>query len=159
MADNTVQILELQANTVVPQDIINAVTVAETTENNVTVVASTFINDAGASSLLYYGTTPPDPSIGGEGDFWIDISIGKLYGPRLPTGWPSTELYLRTKRYVHNQSVSSTTWTFSHDLGGRPSVTVVDSAGTVVYGEVSYTSDSEIVINFSAPFSGKAYLT
>jgi len=159
MADNTVQILELQANTVIPQDIINAVTVAETTENDVTVVASTFINDSGASSLIYYGASAPDPTIGGEGDFWIDISVGVLYGPRTSSGWPSSELYLRTKRYIYDQAVPSSVWNITHELGGRPSVTVVDSAGTVVYGEVSYSSDSEITINFSAPFSGKAYLT
>jgi len=159
MADNTVQVSEIQANTVTPYDIINSVTVAETTENEVTVVAATFINDQGASSKIFYGTTSPDTSVGEEGDFWINISLGQLYGPKGPDGWPSAELYLRTKRYIHDQPVPATTWNVVHDLGGRPSVTVVDSAGTVVHGEVSYSSDSEIQLNFSAPFSGKAYLT
>jgi len=64
-----------------------------------------------------------------------------------------------TKRYVHSQGSASSTWTISHSLGGRPQVTIVDSAGTVVYGEIQYLSNTEIRILFSAAFSGYAYLT
>lgn len=64
-----------------------------------------------------------------------------------------------TKRHVHTQGTVSSTWTISHSLGGRPSVTVVDSAGTVVFGEVQYLSNTQVRVVFSAPFSGSAYLT
>ena len=64
-----------------------------------------------------------------------------------------------TKRHVHTQGTVSSTWTISHSLGGRPSVTVVDSAGTVVFGEVQYLSNTQVRVIFSAPFSGSAYLT
>jgi len=64
-----------------------------------------------------------------------------------------------TRRYVHIQEQASSTWTIAHTLGGRPSVTVVDSAGTVVYGEVQYLSDTQVSVLFSAGFSGYAYLT
>ena len=47
----------------------------------------------------------------------------------------------------------------SHTLDGFPSVTVVDSAGTVVIGEVSYNSTSSVTVSFESAFSGKAYLT
>lgn len=60
--------------------------------------------------------------------------------------------------YVFNQNTPSATWTITHNLGRRPSVTVVDSAGTVVIGEVTYTSDNDLVVTFSAGFSGQAYL-
>lgn len=56
-----------------------------------------------------------------------------------------------TRRHVHNQGLASATWTISHSLGGRPSVTVVDSAGTVVVGEVQYSSDLQVVVSFAAP--------
>jgi hypothetical protein len=39
-----------------------------------------------------------------------------------------------------------------------PSVTIVDSAETVVYGDVEYISLTEIRVTFSAAFGGKAYL-
>jgi hypothetical protein len=38
-------------------------------------------------------------------------------------------------------------------------VMVVDSARTVVIGEVSYTNNTQIVVNFTSAFSGYAYLT
>jgi hypothetical protein len=39
-----------------------------------------------------------------------------------------------TRRHVHNQGTASDTWVINHTLGGYPSVTVVDTASTVVIG-------------------------
>jgi hypothetical protein len=64
-----------------------------------------------------------------------------------------------TKRYVHSQGIALSTWAITHSLGGRPQITIVDSAGTVVYGEIQYLSNTQIEVSFSAPFSGYAYLT
>jgi len=64
-----------------------------------------------------------------------------------------------TRRHVHAQAAVSDTWTINHTLGGKPSVTIVDSANTVVVGEVQYSSDLQVVVTFTAPFSGYAYLT
>ena len=45
-----------------------------------------------------------------------------------------------------------------HELiGERPAVTVVDSAGTVVIGEVDYLDDNTVRLTFCAAFSGTAY--
>lgn len=62
------------------------------------------------------------------------------------------------QNFVFNQNNPASTWNITHNLGRRPSVTVVDSAGTVVIGEVTYTSDNALTIQFSAGFSGQAYL-
>jgi predicted flavoprotein YhiN len=59
---------------------------------------------------------------------------------------------------VFTQAIASNEWTINHSLNKKPSVTVVDSADTVVVGEVSYETNSRIVIKFEATFSGKAYL-
>lgn len=64
-----------------------------------------------------------------------------------------------TRRHVHTQSSPSTEWIINHTLGGRPSITIVDSAETVVIGEVTYISDSQIIVEFTSAFSGYAYLT
>ena len=64
-----------------------------------------------------------------------------------------------TRRHVHTQGQASATWTITHQLGGRPQVTIVDSADTVVVGEVTYNSNSEVVVVFTSAFSGFAYLT
>ena len=64
-----------------------------------------------------------------------------------------------TRRHIHTQGTASTEWVITHTLGGRPSVTVVDSAGTVVIGEVQYDSNTQVTVSFTAAFSGYAYLT
>lgn len=52
---------------------------------------------------------------------------------------------------------ASKVWTVAHNLGKRPAVTVVDSAGTVVIGEVDYLDDNTVRLTFCAAFSGTAY--
>ena len=64
-----------------------------------------------------------------------------------------------TRRYEFTQGSASATWVINHTLGGKPSVTIVDSADTHVFGEVQYNSNTQITVMFSAAFSGKAYLT
>lgn len=61
------------------------------------------------------------------------------------------------KNYIHTQNSSSQVWTVTHNLGKNASVTVVDSAGTVVIGQVDYNSVNQVTLTFKATFSGKAY--
>ena len=63
-----------------------------------------------------------------------------------------------SETYTHVQSVASSTWVITHNLGKFPSVMVIDSSGNVVVGEITYNSNNQITIQFSAPFAGKAYL-
>ena len=65
--------------------------------------------------------------------------------------------------YTHNQSSTSNTWTVTHNLHRFPSVTVVDSADTIVQGTVVYNSNKQLTITFfsggsALAFQGKAYL-
>ena len=62
------------------------------------------------------------------------------------------------KFFQFNQNVPSDQWQVVHNLKKYPSVFVVDSAETVVIGEITYISENELIITFNAPFSGKAYL-
>lgn len=64
-----------------------------------------------------------------------------------------------TARHVHTQSTAASTWVINHALGGYPSVSVVDSSKTLVFGEITYPSTSQVVVNYSAAFSGYAFLT
>lgn len=56
------------------------------------------------------------------------------------------------------QSVPAAVWTIDHRLGLCPSVVVVDSAGTVVDGDIQYVSLDRIVLTFIGGFSGTCYL-
>ena len=71
----------------------------------------------------------------------------------------SSELGLTgDKDFTYIKSTPDSVWEITHNLDKYPSVTVVDSAGSVVMGDITYTSKSAIKITFSAAFSGKAYL-
>ena len=61
------------------------------------------------------------------------------------------------KNFVFTQNVASSTWIVTHNLNKFPSVSVVDSANTTVYGEVEYNSVNQVTITFLFPFTGKAY--
>ena len=61
--------------------------------------------------------------------------------------------------YTHIQSIPEAVWVINHTFTGKfPSATVVDSAGTVVIGDVAYVGANQVVLTFNAAFSGKAFL-
>ena len=60
--------------------------------------------------------------------------------------------------YTHNQISVNREWKIRHNLGKHPSVTVVDSAKTVVVGDVEYLNTEELIVRFTSEFSGKAFL-
>jgi len=59
---------------------------------------------------------------------------------------------------VFTQGVAATTWNIQHNLGKFPSVSVINNNNVMVNGEVKYIDNNNIQLNFSAGFSGKAYL-
>lgn len=91
-------------------------------------------------------------------DVRIDVNVDEDV-PNLVTLNASSGQTVLTRRYVHTQPFVSSAWVINHNLNGKPSVTVVDSADTVVIGEVTYNSNSQVTVTFTAPFSGYAYLT
>jgi hypothetical protein len=60
--------------------------------------------------------------------------------------------------YTHTQNTPSATWTITHNLNCFPSVSIADSAGSVVIGDINYTNANTLVVTFAAAFGGKAYL-
>jgi hypothetical protein len=61
--------------------------------------------------------------------------------------------------YQHTQSAASTTWTIAHNLNFFPNVTVIDSGGSMVEANVTYTNNANLTITFSSAISGVAYLS
>ena len=57
-----------------------------------------------------------------------------------------------------DQADAASQWVINHSLEKFPSVTVVDSAGNVVYGQVNYVDENTVTVDFGASFSGTAYL-
>lgn len=74
-------------------------------------------------------------------------------GPQGEPGDPAATIY------VHDQATASSTWTIEHGTGYFLNITVVDSAGSQVEGSVAYQDANTIVVEFAAPFAGKAFLS
>jgi len=60
--------------------------------------------------------------------------------------------------FVFDQAAPATVWNIQHNLGKFPSVSVVNNNDIVINGEVTYIDNNNVQLNFSAGFSGKAYL-
>ncbi len=60
--------------------------------------------------------------------------------------------------YHHTQSNAASVWTITHNLGKKPSVEIIDSAGDNWFGIVTYVNNNQLTITFSSAFSGNAYL-
>ncbi len=67
-----------------------------------------------------------------------------------------TELNIST--FTHNQLSPEKEWNMVHNLNRFPTVSVVDSGGSVVLGDIQYIDENQIKIIFATNFSGKAYL-
>jgi hypothetical protein len=73
-------------------------------------------------------------------------------------GLMSTQDRKRSNGYVHNQVSASEVWTIEHNLNKYPQVSIVDSGGSVVFGDISHVSRSVVKVSFTSAFSGIAYV-
>jgi len=62
------------------------------------------------------------------------------------------------KTFVFVQATPSTDWSIQHNMNKFPSVAVVNNNNILMYGDTTYVDKNNLTINFSAGFSGKAYL-
>ena len=91
-----------------------------------------------------YGTAGQIPAMNAAGTALEFVSLSVLDGS--------------DKNFVHDQGVSSATWTINHGLGKFPSVVAVDSAKSAVVGAIDYIDTNNLTLTFNAAFSGEAYL-
>lgn len=114
----------------------------ERTEGGVRIVAT---DPRGASEGIVYDGYTPEKGL----DYFTPEEIAEI----------ENAVVARVRvTYTHNQMQASDFWEINHNLGKHPAVTVVDSAGNAILGEVRYISENSLAVEFSAPFSGKAYL-
>ena len=96
---------------------------------------------AGGADEVWVSSTPPsDPDL----ELWYD---------------PSAAAPVAGQAFVFVQAFASSVWTIVHPLPFRPNVTVIDSSGSQVEGDVTYLNDTTVRVTFSAAFSGTAYLS
>ena len=95
------------------------------------------------ATLGGYGTAPSDA-----------VTVALQTALRGQAGPPGSS----ASQFLFTQSVPEAVWVIAHGLGGYPTVVVIDSAGSVVEGDVEYDSTEQVTLTFSAGFAGTARL-
>ena len=99
--------------------------------------------------------TPDDILIGSDGDnayITKNFSVGKFLAYIEDNG------NFTQDTFVYPQLTPASIWVINHGSGNFPSVTVIDSSGNKVFGDISYTDANTVTLTFSAAFTGTAYL-
>lgn len=65
---------------------------------------------------------------------------------------------LTSKTFVFEQGLASNEWVINHNLNKYPSITLVDSAGTIFIGQVVYNDFDNCTVKINGATKGKAYL-
>lgn len=93
----------------------------------------------------------------------VELVIGSETGPPGPPGAPGVAgpegppgATTGDLSYRHIQSAPAVEWVIAHGLSKYPALTVLDSAGTEVVGDVLHDSLLQARVFFTAPFAGTA---
>ena len=123
--------------------------------NNILISEQNDINNFGHFTIDSYVQKTADvytltlTSLTGNGNFdtdkFYDFAVFTLSSQGAPT-------------FIFTQGVAATTWNIQHNLGKFPSVSVINNNNIVINGEVTYIDNNNVQLNFSAGFTGKAYL-
>ncbi len=100
------------------------------------------------------------PLPGQKGEPGADSTVPGPPGPQGPPG--DVSLVNAALGYRHVQMTPEAVWVIDHPLRFSPNVSVYDSTGAQVEGEVLMPADgsySPIVLRFSAAFGGTAHLS
>ena len=129
------------------------------TSNDVTIKMPNNIK-AGILNIACYGEITEEDENGVK-DFIKKVGTTSYSIPIVESGIDEDDLEIDIvgdKNYVHEQLQASNEWSVNHKLKKYPSVSIIDSAGTNVIGEVTYLDENSLRINFSSIMSGKAFL-
>jgi len=117
-------------------------------------LGATGVDSVDTSDTTFIDMTPTTPT---TGNVEITASLSA-------TGTPDNTKFLRgdnvwaKETFEFAQATPSTNWTIQHDMDKFPSVSVVNNNKVLMYGDITYIDKNNLTINFSAGFSGKAYL-
>ena len=61
--------------------------------------------------------------------------------------------------YYATGVVAASSWTINHNLGYNPSVTIIDSAGNLSFGKITYLTSLSLQIDFNQNVTGSGYFS
>ena len=64
----------------------------------------------------------------------------------------------KDKNFLYEQETPASVWTIQHNLGKYPSVTLLDTGGVVMLGDIKHIDMSTVEITFVTEITGKALL-
>jgi len=117
-------------------------------------LGATGVDSVRSLDTTFIDMTPTSPQ---TGNVEITASLSA-------TGTPDNTKFLRgdnvwaKETFEFTQGTPSTNWSIQHDMDKFPSVSVVNNNNVLMYGNITYVDKNNLTINFSAGFSGKAYL-
>jgi len=109
------------------------------------------------SSVVTGGTIASTVTAGGKGD--TGLTGKSAYEIAISDGFIGTEsqwlnsLVANDANFTYPFTTVSTV-SVTHNLNKQPAVTVIDSAGDEVIGDVNYVSNNVVVVSFTSAFSG-----
>jgi hypothetical protein len=116
-------------------------------------------------NLLAFGHYTVESYTAVSADYYtIEVSFNGGQGNLTPTVIYNLDNFLLASdavgdlNFTFTQASAQSVWNITHNLGKFPSVSVIDSAGTNVIGQVDYTNNNELILTFTAAFAGVAYL-
>lgn len=112
---------------------------------NVVPGASGVLSVTAADDSIVVAGSPEDPT----------LAVGQFTHDHI-SDWAEAAGGDKTFHFVQN--VAATVWDIEHNLAKFPSVTVIDSGGTMVVGDVLYLDENHVRLTFSAAFAGTADL-
>lgn len=87
-----------------------------------------------------------------------EVLLVGMTGPQGPPGPAGANGSGGDLNFTFTQAIAAASWVINHNLGKFPSVSVVDSGGSWVIGDVSYTNANSLTVTFGAAFTGVCYL-
>ena len=129
--------------------------IAKFRDNNSATFNANFSDSSSASFIANFGASQFIIT----GDYNDLGNKPQINGITLEGNKTSEELnIISDKHFMYEQLTPTARWEIEHPLDKYPSVTIVDSAGSVVVGDIEYIDASKVILNFQAAFTGKAFL-
>lgn len=100
-----------------------------------------------------------DPALGGTSWLAVDEGTGQLVWVQFAPGGTPDVPEVPVVSAVYIQGTPAAVWDIDHNLDWYPNVTIIDSGGSTVEGELVHLSANALRLTFSGAFSGTAYLS